>query len=169
MKTVQVCWVWERARRAIGPSLSSNVIFFRRLREKELTRIVGPDSLGDFQKALKVIISLVFHDTMGRIIWWSPYCSVTISCWLPSRYVIGSASWPPDLILTVSREREWLAVQLLECRAEHSSGLFLSATMSGHVPNDGCSATVHGAGKVRWGGSPRWLRREQARNTRLLC
>lgn len=55
----------------MGLSLSHNVVFFRHLREKDHTRILGlalPGLPGDFRKACMLAISHVLHNKMDAII-----------------------------------------------------------------------------------------------------
>lgn len=99
MKTIKVCCVWERDRNGVGLSLSHNVVFFRHLREKDHTRILGlalPALPGDFRKAYLPFLMFSIMKWMQSYSDSHYFYTSTLSCCLPSRYMVRSTSWPCD-------------------------------------------------------------------------
>ena len=102
--------------------------------------------MGDIKKALKLAIFCDYHNTRGGITWWQSlllYHNDT-GC-LPSKSMIGSASWPQDYISDVREEWALAVSTTWIARVEHSQGLFCLCHSQ-----QLCSRWWRPAGDVRW-------------------
>lgn len=136
---------------------------------KNRTRVLGSDSWGDFMKALEVVNSHVFRNTMvGK------YGSCPVQQWFPTTCLPGA--WEdrlPDHVTTscqgLVRGNEHLTFEhnILSLKQNTSKCSFLSATVNSHFWMMAAQSVCR-ENRV-WARSRGRLMRKQARNTYLLC